>query len=168
MVRAVVLLTIIASGGCRFGQGKPVLEQINPAVPGSKFKVIATVAGGSGTADIRMSATVRQQLNDSGWTAVRRAGRWENQSAAITEICSDQSADGVLFVWYDRLELDDCSTRKAAYTIEGSAERGVALTGMMERLMKYLRQPGATAPAPPPPPAPEPVPPPPPPPAPSR
>ncbi len=108
--------------GCKIGQGRPVLEQVSPTVPGSKFKVIATVAGGSGPADLRMSVTVRQQLNEAGWTAVRRAGRWDNQGEALTAICAAGDVHGVLFVWYNRLELDDCETQKAAYAIDGSPE----------------------------------------------
>ncbi len=116
-----------------------MLEQISPTIPGAKFKVIATIAGGATGSDLRMSVTVRQTLTDSGWTAVRRAGRWDNQGDALAAICTEGGVDGVLFVWFDRLELDDCETQKPAYAIEGSAERGVALDGMVRRLLKYLR-----------------------------
>jgi hypothetical protein len=133
--------------GCKFGQGRPVLEQVSPTIPGGKFQVIATVAGGSGPADLRMSVTVRQLLNDSGWTAVRRAGRWDNQGEAVVAICSGTDVQGVLFVWYNRLELDDCETKKPAYAIDGSPERGVGLTEMGNRLIRYLRrQPPAPSP----------------------
>jgi len=138
-VAAALAGTLLWLAGCKLGQGRPVLEQISPTVPGVKFKVIATIAGGSGSADLRMSVTVRQQLNDSGWTAVRRPGRWDSQGAALAAICAEGGVDGVLFVWFDRLELDDCETQKPAYAIDGSAERGVALDGMMQRLRAYLR-----------------------------
>jgi hypothetical protein len=133
----VFLLAAAALAGCQ--KGRPVLEQISPTIPGDKFKVIATIAGGSSGSDLRMSVSVRQTLTDSGWTAVRRAGRWENQGAALSAICNEGGVDGVLFVWFDRLELDDCATQRPAYAIDGSAERGVALDGMIKRLMAYLR-----------------------------
>jgi hypothetical protein len=137
--RTLLLPAAAALGLIACQQGRPVLEQISPTIPGSKFKIIATIAGGAGASDIRMSVSVRQTLTDSGWTAVRRAGRWENQGAALSAICTEGGVDGVLFVWFDRLELDDCTTQKPAYAIDGSAERGVALDGMMKRLMAYLR-----------------------------
>lgn len=123
--------------GC-FGS-QPVLENVNPEIPGTKFKVIATIAGGDAGPDLRMSATVRQTLNDSGWSAVRRAGRWESERTAVVDICAEGSIDGVLIVNYNRLELDDCATQRPAYRIDGSAEREVGLTEMLKRLMRYLR-----------------------------
>ena len=134
-----LLLVPAALGLAACQQGRPVLEQISPTIPGAKFNIIATIEGGPTATDLRMSVTVRQTLNDSGWTAVRRAGRWENQGSALSAICAEGGADGVLFVWYDRLELDDCETQRPAYAIDGSAERGVALDGMVKRLLAYLR-----------------------------
>jgi len=52
----------------------------------------------------------------------------------------------VLFVEYNRLQLDDCTTRKTAYAIDGSPERGVGIDEMVKRVMRYLR--GEQAPAP--------------------
>jgi len=108
-------------------------------VPGSRFKVIATVAGGTRSMDLRMSVTARKQLNDSGWKGVARHGRWDSRSDAVNAICGDGDVDGVLFVEYNRLELDDCTTRKPGYAIDGSPEKGVGLDEMMKRLMRYLR-----------------------------
>jgi hypothetical protein len=144
---AVLLLAAAALGAGACQKGRPVLEQISPTIPGPKFKIIATIAGGAGSSDLRMSVSVRQTLTDSGWTAVRRAGRWENQGAALSAICTEGGVDGVLFVWFDRLELDDCESQRPAYAIDGSAERGVALDGMMKRLMMYLRGEKARPPA---------------------
>jgi hypothetical protein len=118
--------------------GRPVVE-VPSTIPGSKFKVIATVAGGTRSMDLRMSATARKQLNDSGWKGVARYGRWDSRGEAVTAICTDGDVDGVLFVDYNRLELDDCTTKKPAYTIDGSPERGVGLDEMMKRMMRYLR-----------------------------
>jgi hypothetical protein len=93
-----------------------------------------------------MSATVRKQLNDSGWKGVARYGRWDTQGEAVTAICADGDVDGVLFVSYNRIELDDCTSKKPAYAIEGSPERGVGIDEMVKRLMRYLR--GEKAPTP--------------------
>ena len=123
--------------GC-FG-GQPVIENVNPEVAPSKFRVIATIAAGDAGPDLRMSATVRQQLNDAGWTAIRRAGRWESERAAIIDICSGGDVDGILFISFNRLELDDCESQRPAYRIDGSPDKGVGLTDMVDRLMRYLR-----------------------------
>lgn len=132
---------LIASGlvwlaGC---PGRQVVEVPSTTIPGSKFKVIATVAGGTRSMDLRMSATVRKQLNDSGWKGVARYGRWDSRGDAVSAICGDGDVDGVLFVEYNRLELDDCTTKKPAYAIDGSPERGVGIDEMMKRMRRYLR-----------------------------
>lgn len=131
---AAVLVTLVAC------TPRPVMEQVSPTIPGSKFRTIATIAGGDAAPDLRMSVTIRQELNDGGWTAVRRAGRWENEHAATAEICAGGDVDGVLFVEYNRLRLDDCATRLPAFRIEGSPDRSVGLTEMTRRLMNYLRR----------------------------
>ena len=122
--------------GCR---GRQVVEMPSTTIPGSKFKVIATVAGGTRSMDLRMSVTVRKQLNDSGWKGVARYGRWDSRTEAVAAICADGDVDGVLFVDYNRLELDDCATKQPAYAIDGSPERGVGLDEMMKRMRRYLR-----------------------------
>jgi hypothetical protein len=118
---------------------KPVLEQVSPTIPGAKFKVIATIAADDAGPSLNMTATVRQTLNDSGWTAVPRAGRWEAAATAIMDVCADAGTDGVLVVAYDRLELTDCASQRPAYRIDASYERGVGLTEMTKRFMRYLR-----------------------------
>ena len=119
--------------------GRPVVEKPSSTVPGSKFKVIATVAGGTRSMDLRMSVTARKELNDSGWKGVARYGRWDSRTDALLAVCADGDVDGVLFVEYNHLELDDCITKKPAYEIDGSPEKGVGLDEMMKRLMRYLR-----------------------------
>ena len=135
---------LVYMAGCM--GGRPIVESPSAVIPGSKFKVIATVAGGTRGMDLRMSASVRKQLNDSGWKGVARYGRWDTQGEAITAICADGDVDGVLFVSYNRLELDDCTTKKVGYAIDGSPEKGVGIDEMMKRLMRYLR--GEKAPTP--------------------
>ena len=118
---------------------KPVIEQTSPTIHGTKFHTIATISGDDASSNMRMSAQVRQTLNDSGWVAIRRSGRWESQSAAVTDICSDGGIDGVLLIAFDRLELTDCQSQRPAYRIDASYERDVGLTEMTKRLMRYLR-----------------------------
>jgi hypothetical protein len=135
---------LIGLAGCR---GRQVVETPSSTIPGTKFKVIATVsAGGTGSMHLRMSASVRKQLNDSGWKGVARYGRWDSRTEALTAICADGDVDGVLFVEYNRLELSDCATKKTAYAIDGSPERGVGIDEMMKRMRRYLRGEVATTP----------------------
>lgn len=159
-----VLLSLVAAEVVSLSActSRPIMEQASPTIPGTKFKTIATIAGGDAPPDLRMSVTVRQQLNEAGWTAVRRSGRWESEREATDEICAVGDVDGVLFVEYNRLRLDDCASRLPAFRIQGSPDRGVGLTEMMRRLITYLRRgapataPGTPAPVPPPPPPPPP------------
>lgn len=137
MKRLLTALTLTLAAAC-FG-GQPIIENVNPEIAPSKFRIIATIAGGDAGPDLRMSATVRQQLNDGGWTAIRRAGRWETERAAMIDICAAGDVDGVLFVSYNRIELDDCESQKPAYRIDGSPDKGVGLTDMVNRLIRYLR-----------------------------
>jgi len=134
--------------GC-FG-GRAVVERPSPTIPGSRFKVIATIAAGSGRVEIRMSAGVRKQLNEAGWKGVSRSGRWDSPKDAVAGICKEGGdegqVDGVLFVAYNSLDLYDCETGKSAYAIDGSPERGVGIDEMVKRLMRYLRGEQTTAP----------------------
>jgi len=140
----VLVAGVIGLAGCL--SGRTVVETPSATIPGSKFKVIATVAGGTRSMDLRMSATARKQLNDAGWKGVARYGRWDTRGEAVVGVCADGDVDGVLFVEYNRLELDDCTTKKPAYAIDGSPEKGVGLDEMMKRMMRYLR--GEQAPPP--------------------
>jgi hypothetical protein len=54
--------------------------------------------------------------------------------------------DGVLFVWYNRLQLHDCVTAGSAYEITSGGQEGI--TQLTDRLIRYLKQ-GGQAPAPP-------------------
>jgi hypothetical protein len=114
---------------------------VNPNIPGGRFQTIASVAGGDARIDLQVSVTVRQQLTDSGFTVVRRAGRWDSQTEAVRAIC-EPPVNGVLFIWYNRLELRDCATEGAtAYEITSRGQEGI--TGLTDRLIRYLRQPPA-------------------------
>ena len=145
---AVLGIGAAACGGPLFKKSRPSIERVNPNIPGGRFHVLVSIAGGDARTDLQISATVRQRLQDSGFTVVRRGGRWDSQTDAIRAVC--ESVDGVLFIWYNRLELHDCaSDGNIAYEISSGGAEGV--TQMTDRLIHYLRQPGGADRAPPPP-----------------
>jgi hypothetical protein len=128
-----------------FDRARPTVERVNPNIPAGRFHVLASIAGGDARTDLQISVTVRQQLQDSGFTVVRRAGRWDSQTEAVRAIC-EPPVDGVLFIWYNRLELRDCVTQGAmAFEISSRGQEGI--TNLTDRLIRYLRRP-PTAPPP--------------------
>ena len=137
-------------GRAIFDKPGPMIERINPniPIPPGGYRIIATVAGGATRVDFQISATVRQQLEDSGFTMLRRAGRWEDERAAVRAICAPEAVpavDGVLFIRYNKLELRNCATEGIAFEINASANKGI--TDMTNRLVTYLRRsPGTTTP----------------------
>jgi hypothetical protein len=136
-----------SSSACRklFQQVKPSVERVNPNIPGGRLRILSPIAGGDALTDLQISVTVRQQLQDSGITVVRRNGRWDSQSDAVRIICEPgevPSIDAVLFVWYNRLELRECGTGATAYEITSGGKEGI--TVMTARLIRYLRQTAAS------------------------
>lgn len=133
-----------------FDTPRPMIERANPNVPipPGGYRTLATVAGGTMLTDFQIAGTVRQQLEDSGFTMLRRAGRWEDERAAVRAICAPDAVpvvDGVLFIRYNKLELRDCGTEGIAFEISSSPNKGI--TDMTNRLVLYLRRaPGATMP----------------------
>jgi hypothetical protein len=116
------------------------VEQRNDRIPGNKFQAIAVIAGEDSGPGIRLSAQVREQINQNGITAVRKAGRWQLQLEAFNDICrpdQEQPVKGVLIVTYDRLILHDCDTKGVAYSIAGGATLG--LTQMTDKLVAYIK-----------------------------
>jgi hypothetical protein len=129
-----------------FDKVRPSVERVNPNVPAGRYHVLAGVAGGDARIDLQISVTVRQQLQDSGFTVLRRAGRWDSQTDAVKAIC-EPPVDGVLFIWYNRLELRDCATEGAtAYEVTGGGQEGI--TKLTDRLIRYLRRKEAAPPPP--------------------
>lgn len=147
-----VVALVGAAAGCNrplFDRAKPAVERMNPEIPPGRFRVLAAIAGGDSRTDLQMSVTVREQLADSGFTVVRRAGRWEGQHEAVRAICAPGQVppvDGVLFVWYNRLELRDCTTEGAAYEIAGEGSLGI--DAMVHRLVRWLRRDSGSPPPP--------------------
>ncbi len=135
------LLGMLLVAGCS-GLLKPMktVEQKNEKIPGSKYKSVAVIAGDETRTTIRLSAQVREQMNSSGVTALRRSGRWASQLEAFNDICrpdQDPRVDGVLIVTFDKLELHDCETKGVAYYIVGGARLG--LNEMTDKLLAYLK-----------------------------
>ena len=145
MARARLLAAVaLLLPGCA-GFMKKDVEQWSPTIPGSHFKTIATLAANNTTLAIKVMVQVREQLNKAGRNAVRRTGRWDNIASAVAQICgsSDEGpVDGMLVVNYDHLVLYDCETRKAAFEIESSPDKGggTGVIGMTKRLIKYLER----------------------------
>jgi len=125
-------------------------ENWNTGVSTGHFNTVATIAGDDGRNDLRMSIQVRNDLHKAGVNAVKVAGRWENVTQAITQVCSPtatQPVDGIVIVKYDYLVLYDCQTKKAAFEMQASSNTG--LQEMTQHLIKYLKRPAPTQPPPP-------------------
>ena len=137
-------LLVGAGIGCNrplFEKPKPAIERMNPDIPSGRYRVLVAIAGGNARYDLQMSVTVRQRLADSGFTVIKRAGRWETQADAVRAICAPGQVppvDGVIFTWYNRIELRDCVTETAAYEVEGGGSIGI--TDMADRLIQWLRR----------------------------
>ena len=131
----------LGSGPCGpiLKQSGPLTERRHPTITPTQFVTLGTVAGGGARYDLQIVATVRQQLTDSGVKAVTMPGRFDNERDAVVRGCARDATplvDGVLFVWYNRLELHDCVSQAVAYEISGEG-RGV--NEMADRLVAYLK-----------------------------
>jgi hypothetical protein len=123
-----------------FGSKKSY-ENWSNSVPAGRFRTLATIAGGDGRNDLRMSVQVRNDLHKAGINAIKVSGRWENITQAISQVCSPTAAqpvDGIVVVKYDYLVLYDCKTGKAAFEMQGSSD--VGLTTITQHLVKYLKR----------------------------
>ncbi len=140
-ITAAVLTAAAGPCGSVFQRPTPVVERRNATISPATFRVVGAVASSGSRTDLALSATIRQQLSDSGIAALKVPGRWETQPLAVSRICAPGSVpavNGVLFVWYNRLELFDCATESAAYEISGGSELGI--NQMAERLVAYLKR----------------------------
>jgi hypothetical protein len=146
LVAIVAIATSVSSCGTLFPQRK-VQEFRNAEVAGTQFKTIAVIAGDETSPGLRMSATMREELNKEGWKGVRRAGRWSNENEAVAEICrvtGEEQVDGVLIVFYNQLVLRSCAVDTTAFRIVSSGGE-MGLPQMAQRLYAYLRTGPATA-----------------------
>ena len=111
-------------------------------MPAGRFRTVATIAGGDGRNDLRMSVQVRNDLHKAGVNALKISGRWETIPQAISQVCSPTAAqpvDGIVVVKYDYVVLYDCKTSKAAFEMQGGSE--VGLTTITQHLIKYIKRP---------------------------
>jgi hypothetical protein len=124
-----------------FGSKKSY-ENWSNSIPPGRFRTVATIAGGDGRNDLRMSVQVRNDLHKAGINALKVSGRWENITQAISQVCSPtapQPVDGIVVVKYDYVVLYDCKTAKAAFEMQGGESAG--LTTITEHLIKYIKRP---------------------------
>lgn len=131
------MLGVLALHACSGAYGK-VKEMTSDTIRGDSIRVIVVIAGESESADRQMAGRVRATLDSAGVTTLRRAGTWETEETALFDICpagQPTDIDGVLFVWWNQLELRHCGTHRRAYHIEGGY-RGIDY--MVKRLMAYL------------------------------
>ena len=131
----------LGSGPCGplLKQAGPVVERRHPTIAPTQFQRLGTIAGASARTDRQISANVRKQLTDSGLTVVALAGRYDSEQDAVKRSCARDAAptiDGVLFVWYNRLELHDCVSEAVAYEVSGESQ---GIDQMAVRLIAYLK-----------------------------
>lgn len=117
-------------------------EIISTSVPPDSFRTLVVISGDDEQASLQLTARVRQQLNDAGLTAQRRAGLWSVEREALADICplgAPSDVDGLLFVYWNELDMYDCRTHKPAYQVRGGMQ-GTDL--MVKRFLRYLRPKG--------------------------
>ncbi len=141
------LLAVPACGRVLMQSNTDLTERISPSIPPSQFHTIAAIAVTDSRTGLQVSHTVRSQLRDSGFSVVRRAGRWDSEAAALQAACAPEAVpavQGVLFISYNQLELLDCATGTTAYLVTNNGIGSVGITEMTNRLQRYLRPPGTT------------------------
>jgi hypothetical protein len=117
-------------------------EIVSQTVPGDSFRTLVVISGDDDQGALQLTARVRQQLNDAGVSALRRGGLWSIEREALADICplgQPSEVDGLLFVYWNELDLYDCRTHKPAYQVRGGMQ-GTDL--MVKRLLRYVRPKG--------------------------
>lgn len=134
---APLVFTLLAA--CGLGPYGRVTEMTSSNVPGDSIRAIVVIAGEPDDGERQIAGQIIQRLSDAGVTATSRRGLWEDERAALAEICPQGQAgdvQGVLFVWWNQLDLRYCPSHTRAFQIHG-AYRGVGY--MVQRLLRYLR-----------------------------
>ena len=136
-----VAIGVIAAAvaACASGPYGKVTEIVSPSIPGDSFRTIVVISGDDDQNSLQVTARVRQQLNDRGLNAQRRAGLWSTEREALADICplgEVSPVDGLLFVMWNELNLYDCRTHKPAYQVRGGM---IGTNVMVQRMMRYLR-----------------------------
>jgi hypothetical protein len=138
MLGIVIVAVVVACAG---PYGK-MNEIVSPTVPGDSFHTVVVISGDDDQTALQITARVRQQLTDAGLSAQRRAGLWSVEREALADICplgQTNEVDGLLFVYWNELDLFDCRTHKPAYQVRGGMQ-GTDL--MVKRFLRYLRPKG--------------------------
>ncbi len=136
--RSSATVGIVMLAACAAGSYGKVEEMRSDTIRGDSMRVLVVIAGESESADRQMAGRIREQLADAGITALRRPGTWETEETALMDLCplgQPNDVHGILFVWWNRMELRHCGTHRRAYHIE-AGYRG--LDYMMKRLLLYL------------------------------
>jgi len=127
--------------GCAGPYGR-MNEIVSATMPGDSFHTVVVISGDDDQSSLQLTARVRQQLNDAGLSAQKRAGLWSVEREALADICplgQTSDVDGLLFVYWNQLDLFDCRTHKPAYQVRGGMQ-GTDL--MVKRFLRYLRPKG--------------------------
>jgi hypothetical protein len=135
MLAVVVVAVAVACAG---PYGK-MNEIVSATMPGDSFHTLVVISGDDDQSTLQLTARVRQQLNDAGLSAQKRSGLWSVEREALADICplgEASDVDGLLFVYWNELDMFDCRTHKPAYQIRGGMQ-GTDL--MVKRFLKYLR-----------------------------
>jgi hypothetical protein len=136
---AVVIVAVVVA--CAGPYGK-MNEIVSATMPGDSFRTLVVISGDDDQSSLQLTARVRQQLNDAGISAQKRSGLWSVEREALTDICplgQASDVDGLLFVFWNELDLYDCRTHKPAYQVRGGMQ-GTDL--MLKRFLRYLRPKG--------------------------
>jgi hypothetical protein len=135
MLAVVVVAVAVACAG---PYGK-MNEIVSATMPGDSFHTLVVISGDDDQSTLQLTARVRQQLNDAGLSAQKRSGLWSVEREALADICplgQPSDVDGLLFVYWNEIDMFDCRTHKPAYQIRGGMQ-GTDL--MVKRFLKYLR-----------------------------
>jgi hypothetical protein len=138
--------SLFACSGITPAKGRPT-EFRSDTAPRVNYKTIVVIAADDNKNALRMSASVRTQLNKDGFKAVRRAGHWTSEEDAMNEVCragQPERVDGLLIVSFDALLLRECTSKLTAYKVNGGGRLGIQ--EMTFKLENYFRS-MATIPA---------------------
>jgi len=131
--------TLFGCGGLLPAHGR-VTEFRSATAPRVNYRTLVVIAADDNKNALIMSAAVRRKLTKDGFNAQRRSGHWTSEEDAMNEVCrADQTdpAQGLLIVSYDTLILRECTSKLAAYKVNGGGKLG--LEEMADRLEQYLK-----------------------------
>jgi hypothetical protein len=136
---AVVIVAVAVA--CPGPYGK-MNEIVSATVPGDSFRTLVVISGDDDQSSLQLTARVREQLNAAGLSAQKRSGLWTVEREALADICplgQTTEVDGLLFVYWNELDMFDCRTHKPAYQVRGGMQ-GTDL--MLKKFLRFLRPQG--------------------------